>query len=410
MKFTNQLARALQLPAGKNDAIFFDDGVPGFGLRIRDGGKRTWILQYRLGKTAEGRWLSHRMTLGTTTELTETAARAKALKALASVREGVDPKKKLNERHEQAAQTIGRIRDSYFELKAVDLAPRSLAEIKRHLCHHWAPFKNTPLADISRLDINERITEIAKENGLITANRARASLSAFFVWAMKQGLVAVNPVVATNKAVKEKSRERVLAIDELVTVWKACGDDDYGRIVRLLILTGQRCAEIAGISEAELKRDDRILHLPSARTKNRKPHDVPLSDAAMAILPAPRANDERNLLFGRGKGPFSGWSHAKQRLDKRITASAPDGKALAPWTLHDLRRTASTGMNHIKILPHVVEAVLNHISGHLGGIAGVYNHHKYADEKRDALDRWAAHVGNLVRGNVVPFAPRTQVA
>ena len=167
--------------------------------------------------------------------------------------------------------------------------------------------------------------------------------------------------------------------------------------------------------------------LPADRTKNALPHDVPLSHQAVAILCAVAHREKRTLLFGRGEGPFSGWSKPRERLNGRIARKRaatrlgrPLGKdekpepedALTRWTLHDLRRTVVTGMNEMGIQPHVVEAVVNHVSGRAkAGVAGVYNRATYANEKRMALQAWADHLDEVLglgERKVIPMvAPRS---
>jgi integrase len=179
-----------------------------------------------------------------------------------------------------------------------------------------------------------------------------------------------------------------------VAIWNALPEGDYGDIVRLLILTGQRREEIGGLRWSEIAGD--TINLPPNRTKNGLAHFVPLSAPARAILAA-RPHAERDHVFGRGDGEagFAGWSAAKASLDKRLN--------LKPWTLHDLRRTCATGMAELGTPPHIVELVLNHISGHKGGIAGIYNHAVNGKERREALDQWATHFMQLV-GKPKPVA------
>jgi integrase len=223
---------------------------------------------------------------------------------------------------------------------------------------------------------------------------------------MKKGLVDLHPVIATEPAIKAVSRDRVLSDGELVAVWKACAEDGYGRIVRLLILTGQRREEVGAMADAELDLPGRRWTIPWERTKNgsrtRIPHEVPLSDQALAIVNSAPRREGRDLLFGDGEGSFSGWSKAKEALDARIAEAQPKraGKAKPPqpWRLHDIRRTVATRMADLGVPPHVVEAVLNHISGTKAGVAGTYNRALYLPERRQALDHWGAHVAALVAG------------
>ena len=211
-----------------------------------------------------------------------------------------------------------------------------------------------------------------------------------------------NPVAATNRPQEPVSRDRVLSDGELREIWNACQDDDYGRIVKLLLLTGQRRDEIAALEWSEIDLDAALITLPKERTKNKRAHDVPLSDLALSILPSPRHG--RELVFGEGEGPFTGFSAAKRRLDERINAAR--AKPMPEWRLHDLRRTAATRLADLGVQPHIIEALLNHVSGHKAGVAGIYNRAAYAPEKRAALTLWAEHIPALVDGvdrKVVPL-------
>jgi integrase len=204
---------------------------------------------------------------------------------------------------------------------------------------------------------------------------------------MGEGLAETNPVIGTNKAAEEVSRDHTLSPAELKAIWSHCRDDDYGRIVRLLILTAQRREEVAAMAWDELDLAGALWAIPKARTKNGLPHDIPLSRPALEIVEAVPHRDGRALVFGEGEGGFQGWSNAKTALDERIKES---GLKVRPWRLHDLRRTAATMMaDKLGVQPHVIEAILNHISGHKAGVAGIYNRATYAKEKREALDLWA---------------------
>lgn len=411
MRFTKPALAALEVPAGKSEVLVWDDALPGFGYRIRAGGKRTFIVQYRVGTK------QRRDTLGAASVLTLDEAKALARSALGKVANAIDPKAEKSKARAAAGVTLGTLAPRFLDVKEGQLKPRSFDEVRRHMLTHWKPLHGLPVAGIGRADVAARLGALAKENGPVAADRARAALSGFFTWAIREGLVDVNPVVATNRPAEPKSRERVLSDVELVEVWQACRNDDYGRIVRLLILTGQRREEVGAMTWAELDVDKALWAIPGARAKNHRPHEVPLSDAALSILGDVRRRADRGFLFGQGEGAFSGWSKSKERLDARILAArrAAAEKAgedpakvqpIVPWVLHDLRRSATTGMADIGIDPHVIEAVLNHVSGAKAGVAGVYNRSRYTPQKREALNRWADHVTGLVGGrapNVVPM-------
>ncbi len=256
--------------------------------------------------------------------------------------------------------------------------------------------KEIPVDRVHRATVAVRLKEIAKENGPVSANRARQCLSAFFGWAMREGLAGANPVLATNQAIEETSRERVLFDDELRAIWWACRDDTFGRLVRLLILTGQRRDEVGGITRDEISLDTATWALSAHRSKNGRPHEVPLSRPALEIVSTVVKEHERSNLFGNEGRGYSGWSTAKTTFDSRMKEA---GASIDAWRLHDIRRTVATRLADLGTLPHIVEAILNHISGHKSGVAGVYNQATYAREKREALDLWAAHVGSLVQSD-----------
>jgi integrase len=167
--------------------------------------------------------------------------------------------------------------------------------------------------------------------------------------------------------------------------------------VRLLILTGQRRAEIGDLSWLEVNFDQRQIELPAARTKNGRPHIVPLSTLALVILKGTSRRDGRDLVFGNGAGGFSGWSKAKSDLQRRLAKLSVPGGPMERWTLHDIHRSVVTHLNeHSFAQPHVVEALVNHVSGHKVGVAGVYNRAAYAAEKRRAVELWGDHFAALI--------------
>jgi integrase len=208
------------------------------------------------------------------------------------------------------------------------------------------------------------------------------------------GLIERNILIGTKRPQPEQQRDRVLDEAELRAVWLASDpSSDYGAIIRLLLLTGQRREEVGGMRWPELDLDRARWTLPPERTKNRRPHHIPLSKQAVAILAARPRIEGREAVFGRsdGKG-FSGWSKCKQRLDADVALARP-------WVVHDLRRTVVTGMAEIGVAPHVIEATVNHVSGHKGGVAGIYNRATLMPERKVALQRWADHLDGIMTGN-----------
>jgi integrase len=416
MKLTAATVRSAGIAPGKIEAIYFDDDVPGFGLRVREGGSRSFVFQYKLGAK------QRRMALGTATALNFGATRKTAETLYARVKLGQDPAGDKADARASAAKTFIAAARDFLAQKRGELRDRSYPDLERHILKHAKPLHELQLAKITRRDIAPVIASVTKNSGAVTANRVRTSLSTFFSWTMEQGLADINPVIGTARN-KEQSRERVLTPAELRLIWANLGDDHFAAIVRLLALTGQRAGEIAGLCWLEIH--DGMILLPGERSKNHRAHVVPLSSPALAIIAAQERRADRDLIFGRGKKPFSGWSNCKGRLDARIK-KANDGKEIPHWTPHDLRRTFSTyaggGLpahqlaklsprdkemaKGLGIEPHIVEAILNHVSGSRSGVAGTYNRSTYEGPKRIALDLWAEHLTAIVEGrtsNVTPL-------
>jgi integrase len=389
MKLTAASLANLKLEFGDKDRIWFDDDVPGFGLRVRDTGSRAWIYQYKIaGKT-------RRLVLGHATAIKPARAREIAGELHAKVRLGGDPVADKRAEIARSSHTFGALVQQYLATRRNGVQPRTLPHIERYLEIYAAPLDNLPIDGIDRRAVAERLAAIERDSGAVTANRVRSALSAMFTWAMKEGLVAANPVIGTNKR-PEQARDRFLNEKEIQLVWHAVPRNEYGIIVKLLILTGQRANEIAALRWCEIDFKSNVINLPRDRTKNGRPHTIPLAATARALLAEIPVREGRELIFGKGVGPFSDWSHSKNKLDAAI-AEGENKKPLPHWTIHDIRRSVATGMADIGIQPHIIEAVLNHVSGHKGGIAGIYNRSSYAAEKAAALAKWGEHVNTLVR-------------
>jgi integrase len=290
--------------------------------------------------------------------------------------------------------------DRYLEAKQDVLRPNSYKAAKRYLGEHWKPLHGRPLDAIKRADVAARLQETIKAYGRTSAARGRDNLSALFGWAMKEGLCEANPVLATNDPTEGmQPRDRVLNDDEIRAIWNACDDDDSGRIVRLLLLTGCRREEIGSLKWSEVN-DTGLMTIPGTRTKNRRTLELTLPAIAVDILRLVPRQDDRDFVFGRFGRAFSGWSAAKLRLDSRIVMAT--GKPLSPWRLHDLRRTMRTGLGKLGVQPHVAELAINHVKG---GVEAIYDRHRYQLEIKAALARWAEHVLALVEGRESKVIP-----
>ena len=387
--------RAVQ--ALKPDETIWDaghnEGVRGFGIR-RQRGDAVYVLKYRVF----GR--QRFVTIGRHgSPWTPETARREAKRLLGLVASGKDPQADKIEARAKAADTLGKVADDYLKYAKKKQKPRSYSETKRHLLINWKPLHVASVFHLHRRHIAARLAQIETERGAVSAARARAALSAMFNWAMREGFdIPANPVFGTNRPAEPKSRQRVLTDNELAEIWPARRDDDHGRIIKLLALTGQRRDEVGGMRWSEIDEGKKLWTIASPRTKNHREHMVPLSNSALALIAASPRRADRDYVFGEGprrngghhRG-FSGWSKAKAALDQRILEirqrADPKPKCL-PWRLHDLRRTCATVMaDRLGVSPYIVEAVLNHVSGHKAGVAGVYNRAKYEAEMRHALQR-----------------------
>jgi|tagenome__1003787_1003787.scaffolds.fasta_scaffold20984319_1 integrase len=294
--------------------------------------------------------------------------------------------------------------------RLLGVEPTTLEPIPGGLAERW---RDKPVEEIDSRQIQFVIDEVRKSGvpGLAgrtrqTDARARAMfscLSVMFSWLAARHRVASNPCQAVVRPSPPASRDRVLTDSELRWFWAACDTlgQPFGPLFKLLLLTGARLDEVTKLSRSELSEDRRVWALSGSRTKNRRPHTVPLAPLALVILDDIKSiQSQAGFMFTtNGLTPVSGYSKAKKRLDRLMSDAAresrPDGE-IPSWRLHDLRRTAATGMAEIGIAPHIVEAVLNHVSGSRAGVAGTYNRAQYASGKRTALNEWAEHVSRVV--------------
>lgn len=384
MRLNQQIIDKLALSKGKKEQFVSDDELPRLYLRLRAGGGRTWVAQYRLG----GR--QQRYKLGNAAVMSLGEARQRARKVLVSVDEGRDPMAEKAERQVALAQRFADVRNDYLAVVEKDLRPRTLDERKRYLRDYWKTFDRIAVSSITRAMVAAELRRIKTDSGAITSDRARSALSGFFGWCIGEGFVKENPVVLTNPAVRGKtSRSRVLDDAELAAVYRAAPDSQYGVIVRLLALTAQRRQEIGSLrwTELVLDGDSPMIVLPVERAKNKREHVIPLVPAALALLPSPPRWEQRVYVFGRDDVTgFRGWAYGKTTIDA--------ASGVADWTLHDLRRTAATRMADLGVQPHVIESILNHAPP---GIAATYNRSTYAAEKRAALELWATHLLTIAK-------------
>jgi integrase len=391
MKLDAKSVAALKLD-GKTDAIFFDDDLHGFGYRIRLGAngklRRSWVAQYK--RTGATRRMSQ-----SAEKLGAEQARGWAKKVLAKVALGQDPQADSRARRDRDSLTMRSQVTEFLAAREPELAKRTFIETTRYLTdpRYFGPLHKLPIDTITRRDIAARIVVIMRERGNPTAACARGTLSSFFTWCMKMGLTESNPTIGSVAPAGNGGRKRKLSDSELTSIWRACGDDDHGRIIRLLILTACRRAEIGNMCHSEL--GDGTFTIPAARSKNGKAHTLPVLPMMWRIIEAVPHMATRDQLFGVRHRGFTSWARGKTALDER--------SGVTDWTVHDIRRSVATRMGDLGVQPHVIEAVLNH---QRGGVAGIYNKSPYANEVRAALALWEDHIRALVEGGerkIIPY-------
>lgn len=403
---------------GKRDAFLWDDEVPGFGLRVTTAGTKSYVFQYRTGgREARAR----RMTIGKHGLFTPDRARERAKDLAQAVRSGIDP---LDFKREERRQAVDLAFNAYVELFNDAYLTKRWAnpELGHRLLKREAlpVIGRKPITKVGRADINAVYDRLADRPGM--ARLAHATLRKLFRFAVARGDLERSPLEGITAPPTVPARDRVLADWEMKLAWNAASfaGAHFTNCIRLLIVTGQRRDEVAGIQWSELDRESLLWTLPATRAKNRQAHLLPLSSLARDIIDEVAGGEkwpQRGFVFSTtGKSPISGFSKAKRRMDEAMAAAANEAAEergevtptnIFPWRFHDLRRTLATGMQRLGVRFEVTEAVLNHVSGSRAGIAGVYQRHTWADEKRSALNAWGAHVAGLVvpadDTNVIPL-------
>jgi integrase len=430
-----------------------DGGAPSLYLVIQPSGAKSWAMRFRRpGGTTWGKLvlgpldlsnneltgtpvIGQPLTLTAARQLAATIHRERALgkDVIADQRTARSRNKSANEH--VSASTFGMLVRQYVKEHAKPKT-RRWPETARNLgllyplegeptvargglAERWA---DRQVTSIDGHDIHGVVDEarrrgmpgLGRRNDGISDARGRAmgrTLSKFFAWLLQHRRITNNPSVGVWCPPPPQRRKRVLSDTEIRWFWQAAGGlgTPFGPLLRLLLLTGQRLNEVGGICCDELQEDG--WQLPGSRTKNKLEHMVPLSPLAVELIDSVPLIEGCPFVFSTtGKKPVSGWSKTKSRLDAAMLAIAQKEdqsvRSIDRWVLHDLRRTAVTNMNKLKILPHVVEATVNHIStGALAGVAGTYNKYEYFDEKKEALQRWALHLRGMVGGSAANVLP-----
>jgi integrase len=401
--------KAIGAARAKAGEVFLWDGeLPGFGCRIKPSGAKTFLIQYRVGRA------TRRVKIGRWPVMKVEPARIKALKLLAEIGDGGDPS--ARRRKERAMQG-----DTFDAAVIAFLARRkhlrTWSEADRIFRVYVTPaIGKRPLHEISRRELIDLLDKIADERGGSMANRTLAHLRPLFRWAVSRDVIGADPSANIPKPAKERPRQRVLDDTELRWVWRAADaiGGRRGAFVKLLMLSGQRRSEVAGMRRSEFDRAARVWTLPVTRSKTAQLHEVPLPDVAWSIIDALPKNGDCVLAENADTDAgLLGFAFAKQALDVEIARlqlqqAADTGervKPMATWTFHDLRRTVRTRLAALGVTAEIAELVIGH---QRKGIEAVYNLHGHRLEKAAALARWAAVLSGIIgatpRNNVVTLA------
>lgn len=361
MKLNDIAIRALPKPA-KGAVIYADDMLVGFGVRVSEGGTKSYVLTHGRRRTRE--------TIGRVGIVSLQDARKAAKELLAGYTLG---------RHKPRSTSWNLAVEGFLKEKA-GKRPNTLSAYKRHLTYF--PFGETPLPEVTAPELQRDLAKIKKAG---ERQKTFVVLRVFLNWCFQKHYIETNPI-ARMKGDSSTPRERVLTDEELRAVWRACEDDNFGRIVKLLILTGQRRSEIANLADGMIKDD--LITFPACLTKNKRDHTFPMPTAARSFINSTAKMSDFIFPSRALKTSFNGWSKSKVALDKRC--------GVKDWTLHDLRRTLRTRWAELGISSEIAETYINHISGTRGGIARVYNLAKYLPAMRDAVKVWEAHLQTVL--------------
>jgi len=367
--------------AGRRRVELRDDLVIGLSCRVYDTGKKVFYLNKRLDGS------QRRIKIGEFPYVSLEQARIKARDLLTQIELGEF------EKGDDApkAPTLAIVVEDFIRLYA---KPRN-RDWKRTsaLLRKFEPLYSKPIDEIKRPMIVAILDELIAGGMGTGVNRALSSISKLFNWAADRGIIEHNPIAGMKKPVPERSRDRILSDKELRAVWRSSAAEGYpfGVFTQVLIATGQRRSEVAEMRWSEIDFEKGIWTLPAERAKNKSLHVIPLPPVVTDLLQSvPRFLRSDYVFTTTGTSPISGIGKYKERL---TSTSKTD---TIPWTIHDIRRTVATEMARLGIAPHIIEAVLNHKTGVISGVASIYNRYGYAEEKREALERWGDELTRTV--------------
>ena len=374
-----------RLAPATTDVVYWDVGLPGFGVKVTPQGRKVFLVLYRVAGAGSR---LRKYTIGPYGRITLPMARAQAQKIFAARVDGRDPaEEKKQSRRRLVVDRIDDLVETYTRERLTSLqSGKKLSNLlRRDVVSHWGA---KSVHDIKKRDVVDLVSMASQRNGY-AGYRLLKTLKTFFRWCVGRAILDFSPVEGVPQGWRARTRDRVLSDAELTSIIKSARkiSGPFGKIVELLALTGQRREEVAQLTWDEIDEMNKIWCLPAARSKNNKGHIVHLSMQAWAVIEAcPRMS--RHVFATSGSKHFQGFGKGKRQLDE---LSGVNG-----WRLHDLRRTAVSGMARLGVPPHVADKILNHQSGTISGVAAVYQRHEFLEERKNALESWSAHVASIV--------------
>lgn len=392
-KLTKKLIDSFEFDSAPSKDIRWDSEISGFGVRVYESGKKSFVLSYR----QDGN--KHLYTIGQYGKITLEQAKDLARKRLGEVADGKDP---------LAIRKASRKKNEWTVKKAFADFLKRYAKVHNS---HWEEseriFKKDilpaigkkPIDEVKKEDIIKILDKVMERGSQTMANRTLAAMRKFFNWCIERDLIKFSPAYKISPPARNISRDRVLSDMELKEIWEASLELGYpfGHLVRFLMLTAQRRGETLNMEWNQIDEDKKLWAIPRENTKTDRAHTIPLPDMAFEIL-KDCAYLGDFVFTSAGSRPFENVSRGKEELDKKIKRHRKEQKipAMPTWRLHDLRRTAASGMARLGVEPHIIEKVLNHVSGTFGGVAGVYNRYHYTKEIGDALALWESHLREIL--------------
>ena len=372
------------MPVLSKDEVYWDAGLPGFGVKVTPRDRKVFLVMYRLAGAGSR---LRKYTIGPHGRITLPMARAQAQKIFAARLDGRDPaEEKKQSRRRLVVDRIDDLVETFIREHVAQIGSRKQITnlLRRDVIPHWGA---KSVHEIKKRDVSDLISLISQRNAH-AGYRLLKTLKTLFRWCVGRAVIDFSPAEGISSAYREVSRDRVLTDQELAAViigarkmpWP------YGGIVEFLALTGQRREEVAQLKGDELDEKSRTWTIPAIRTKNKRAHIVHLSEMAWAVVSG-HLNDGFVFATSRGKN-FQAFAKGKRALDKLCGFNG--------WRLHDLRRTIVSGMARLGVPPHVADKILNHQAGTISGVAAVYQRHDFLAERKEALDLWRIHVEKII--------------